>query len=384
MKKPSLIILSIITLFCLTACGKDTKPQAVINNTAGECKQSVFANAMGNMAVGETGYYTLEGLGKYNYITYISKDSAKSTYLCGKPECSHVDDSGWHGLETCNAYIGRAMPLSITYYNGYVYVLRYDEKTYNVTLVRISADGSVHEDVMVVGQSPDCASYYQYVFADDNTVFMVYNSPDYTSETHTMSLDKLDLNKKEKISVCTYTGEGADINNLKILNNNLFYRRTISTDGQKSYELVQYDIQTGAVNPIEQGNIISYTIADNGMIFLYMAEDAMYSLDLATMKSVKIRDCDDDTMYVMLAYDGKYLYLDNILNRGYHDKNSEHRIFVCDTEGNTINTVKAGIDCLSVSDPDYMFAQDASGGMMYWQYIKKENIKDAAEWSRIE
>lgn len=384
MKKYILISLLVIIL-SLTACTGQTNQQTAVSNTSEKCPQSVLANSSSNIAVGETGYYTLNGMAQGKYLSYISKSGAKSTYLCSKPECRHMDDSGYFAVETCNAYVGEAVPQSIVYHNGYVYVLEYNERTYNVTLVRISQDGSVHEKIMEVGQAPSCSSYYEYAFADDNTIFMVYNAPDNTGEVRSVSLDKIDLSKKEKTPVYTYNEEGAIINYIKILNNDIFFKQSKKADDKSSYGLMMYDMQSGKVSTLLEGNIISYTIVNDGKIFYYIAEDGMYSLDLNTMQSQKIRECDEETMYVMLAFDGTYLYLDNMLNKFFYSKSSEHRIFVCDLEGNNVNTVPTGIECISVSDSDYMFRQESSGVEgTYWMYIKKSDIKNAHSWNKVE
>lgn len=382
MKKYMFTIVSIIITLSLSACGKESKHQTD-SNTAVKCPQSVYTSSSSDIASGETGYYVLEGLSHDKYLSYISKNNMKETYLCSKPECSHVDDSGLFGVNTCNAYVGNALPKSVVYHNGYVYVLEYDEKTYDVTLVKISADGSVHENVMIVGQSPESASYYDYVFVDDNTVFMVYNAPDSNDESHMVSLDKIDLTKKEKTSVYKYTETGASILNLKVLNNNIFFRQAKRSKDTGIYGLMRYDTKTGQVDTLLEGNIISYTIGDNGQIFYYMAEDALYSLDLETKQSAKLRECDDETMYAALACDGTYLYLDNMLNRFFHNKNSEHQTFVCDLSGNIVNTIPMEVAGIEVSDSDYILTQESSKEGSYWVYIQKSSIKDAKEWRKV-
>ncbi len=386
MKKKLFFISLLIGIVTLSACGKEKDNHVTfINETTGECQQSALTSGSNcRLAIGPEGYYSLKGSPIGGYLTYISKSSAKETYLCSKPECSHVDESGFNGLETCNAYIGSVMPMSITYHNGFVYLLEYNRNTFDVTLVKISADGSVHEDIMVVGESPDQASYYRYVFANDETVYMVYDAPVYTGEERTISLDKIDLNKKEKTSVYTYTGTGASIAFLKALDNNIFFTKVDKREDNYFYHLMRYDTEKNEAYTVLEENICSYTLAKNGLLFYYIPKEGLYRCDLQTMKTKQIRKCDEESMYVSLAYDGTYLYLDNMNNRFYYNEGSKHQVFVCDVEGNLVNSILMEVQFLELSDKDYMFTEMFSNEGPYWSYIKKTDITDpSVTWSKV-
>lgn len=385
MKKRVCSIIMCICLLLLSACGAE-KTGAPVDNAVGQCEQSVYVYGGSEFAIAPEGYYCVRGYTDNKYLTYISKDSAKQTYLCSKPECSHVtDERGVHGIKTCDAYVGSTLPCSIAYHNGSVYVLRYDRATYDVTLVKISADGSVHEDIMVVGQCEEQASYYSYVFVDDETIFMVYNPGDYTGEERTINLEKIVLNRKEKTTVYQYTTQGAHILDLKVLGDQVFFTQVQHPEKKYIYQLMRYDTKEDRTETVLKEHIDSYTLGDHGELYYFIARDGLYRCDLQTMDSKKIRACDEETMYVKLAYDGTYLYLDNIDNQYDYSEESEHTIFVCDLEGNLVNAIRGGAWYLELTDPSYMFVLYYSEKGSGWSYIKKSEITNpSVTWTRIE
>lgn len=370
------------------ACGKEKNTGILKESAAGHCAQSAFVNSNSDLAIAPEGYYSMDGLGNDMYLTYISKNSAKQAFLCSKPECAHVDErTGLHGLETCNAYIGCVLPRSIVYYSGSVYVLRYDEETYDVMLVKISADGSVHEDVMVVGQSAENASCYSYVFVDASTILMVYNALDYTGEERTVHLEKIDLNKKEKTTVYMYTDAGASITYLKVLNDHVFFTQVQRQEDNYIYQLMNYDIKENKVDTVLKDSIFSYTLGGNGLLYYFISKDGLYQCDLQTMKSEKIRACDEETMYVNLACDGTYLYMDNLANRLFYNEDSQDKIFVCDLEGKLQSSVLSAFRGMSLelSDENYMLMRSFSDKGPYWAYIKRTDITDlAVTWRAVD
>ncbi len=349
-----------------------------------QCEQSVYINENSNLAVGPDGYYSLD-LMSSKYLTYIDKASARETYLCSRPDCPHVDESGYHILETCDAYVGSAVARSIVYHNGYVYVLKYDPESYNVTLVKISADGSVHEDLMVVGQAPDQGSYYQYVFLDDDTIVMTYKPTNDSAEESMASLERIDLNRKEKTAVYTYTGKGASLGYLKVVGQEVFFIQMTKLEDDDVCQLMKWNAMDGQVQTVLDKNMVFYTIASDGKLFYYMPREGLYRYNLNTREDKLVRECDEDTMYALLACDGNYVYLDNFHNRFYYDEQSGHNLYVCDLDGNTVNTIPMAIDYLELTDQHYLFTRSfVDGKLPGWAYIRKEDITDPnVTWSIV-
>ena len=365
----------------LSACGRKNSTGDITGDITAECEQSALFNSNSGLTIAPEGYYILNSLGNM-YLTYISRNNAAETYLCGKPECRHMD--GFFCIETCNAYVGCVLPYSVVYHDGYVYVLKYDTETFDVTLSRISADGSVHEDIMVVGQAPSQGSFYSYVFLNDNSILMVYNPPDFTGEERMVSLDRIDLEKKEKISVYAYTEAGASISCLKVLQGQVFFLQVKKQDGNYIYELMKYDEANGQTGVVIEDNVSSYTLTETGYLFYHVPMDGVYRCDLQTMKTEMIRKCDEETMYVQLAYDGTYLYLENFENNYYYSEDSQHQIFVCNLEGETVNVIPGGMLFTEISDKDYMMTFSFSSEGPCWEYIRKTDIMNSGvTWSAV-
>ena len=378
-----LLIIVFILMLTLTSCGSELTTDGQ-GDKGDYCKQSVFISGTSNLAVAPGGYYYLDTRNKNGFLTYISKKNAKETYLCNKPECSHIDKEVRSVVENCNAYVGTVLPRSVVYYEGYVYVLQYNADTYDVTLVRISEDGSVHEELMKVGQAPEQASYYSYVFGDKSTIYMVYNAPDYTGEELSVSLEKIDLNKKEKSVIYTHRGHGASLAYLKVQDDMVFFTQVDKGDKGYLHQLMKYDPDKKQVENVIDVHINTYTFAKEGQLFVGITGEGVFKYDWQNDELVLFRKSDEKTMYVSLAIDGEYLYLDNMQNRFYNNDN-EHRVYVYDLEGNLVNEVLGGILYTEVCDYDYMFTTAHNGNGEYWTYIKKEDLRNAdVTWSAVE
>lgn len=166
-----------------------------------------FFNRTSSLAVSSNGYYSLNHQAVGAYLSFINKEDRSETYLCSKPDCSHTNaEFPYFILESCDAYIGEAVLGSIVCFHNNIYVLAYDSETFEVWLVKISQEGSRHETLMTVGQMPSNGSYFRYVFADDNTIYMSYYDPEPAGKERTVSLVKIDLRTKERSSVYTYGG----------------------------------------------------------------------------------------------------------------------------------------------------------------------------------
>lgn len=381
------VVMLISIILSLVACGAEDNETMKGERSANFSEQSIyFGHGGSSLVAAPEGYYSLNGQVNKMYLSYVSKDSAKEIYLCSKPECAHVEDEfALQGVETCNAFVGTVLPWSIAYYDGYVYVLKYNAANFEVTLARISRDGNVHEDVMVVGQAPNQGSYYKYVFLDNNTMLMTYNPPDYTGESRTISVEKVDLVKKEKILLYSYEEDGAYISNLKLYNGELFFVQSAKRGEGHIYELMKCDVLTGKTEAVIKENVLSYTIAKGEIMYYAVPMEGVYSYDLRNKKSKLIRASDEASMYVSLAYDGKYLYLDNISNKTYYEEDCEHSIFVCDTNGKDINVIPGGQSVTDLSDENYLFQMQFIRNVgNRWAYIRKENVTDPnVQWETV-
>lgn len=384
MRKIKHSIFILLSILLLTSCEKKDELKNGQEQISQECEQSAFVNGTYKIAISPEGYYKLNGFSK-QYLSFIDKRSQNETYLCSKPECTHMDNIGYEPINTCNAYIGSVLPGSIAYHNEYVYVLEYDEITYQVYLVKISKDGSIHEKIMEVGTSPEQASYYSYVFGENSEIYMVYNAPDYTGEERSVSLEKINLNTREKTTVYTYTGKGACIAYLKVWDGSVYFTQVDKIDNRYIYHLMKYNMDDNLVEQVLDESINSYTLTENGKLIYFIFGDGIYICDLQTMEIKQIQKCNEEVMYVSLMYNGTYLVVDNLLNQYYYNEDSEHKLFVYDLEGKLINTISATGVYVELSDKNYIFAESWGEEGEIWKYIQFEDImKKDVIWKTIE
>ena len=88
-------------------------------------------------------------------------------------------------------------------------------------------------------------------------------------------------------------------------------------------------------------------------------------------------------MYVSLAWDGTYLYLDNVETRVFYNGETERKVFVCTLEGETVNEIGASADYVDLTDGEYMIMRMfVQGEGVFWSYIKSSDITDPnVEWT---
>lgn len=351
-------------------------------------EQSIYFHAQRDIAAGSEGYYCLNGITS-KYLTYISKDGAEETYLCNKPGCSHISEKYYGCLETCNAYAGFVPACPLVYHDGYLYMLS-EDGSQNVSLVRISGDGSIHENIMVIGQiKSNNYDNYNYVFLDDNTLLMSYNSG-VSAAGGTMQqsfLYTIDIEKKEMTEVYSHMGKDLRIRDLRVVNKNCFFLMSEESGLKEDnyYWLMDYDAGTKETVKVLDVLIDAYVPADNGQLFYSVYEDGVYKYNVQTKEAKRIWECSDDTASVSLAYDGTYLYMDNfnaymkkqLLGVVTGDDSARCRLIVCTPDGNEVNTIYGHEARMKLSDGDYILWNTyvpEKGDT--WFYIKKSDIAE--------
>lgn len=386
MRKYRLFFSLLMFCFLLCSCGKQESKTVTDNSLLPNliCKESRYFGNNQIIVPLKEGYYALST--HYNYLTYINNFGAQ-TILCNKPECQHFSSNrNDFPVESCNATVS-ALPYSISAYGEYVYVLEYND--HEVSLVRISNDGSEHKRIMAVGNAPDEGSYFSYLFTNPDTVYLIYNEPDYRGEERTVNLNKIDLAKKEITSVYQYTCKGAYLSYMKSWNNKLYFMKVQEEKNAGSNlqgRLMEYDLVSGETREVLDDNVFSYTVTDTGDIYYYIAGDGLYLLSAGEMKGKKIRESTEETTFVRLAYDGCYLYMENFENQFYiGDAPKQHFIYVCDQNGKLLNSIKGGPLMADMVSENMILALGRTELGLKWNYIDKESILDAnTKWRLIE
>lgn len=273
----------------------------------------------------ENGYYYMG-----RYILYMDKETKESIYLCGRPDCTHSDAN-------CDAYVGTVLPSSLCYAEGYLYVLGYDKLTYEVSLIRISPDGSEHEDLGRIGVSDEQASTYEY-FIVGNYMYYVYKmytlKPDNVYEIKRVSLDTME---EETLYAC----EGAIFYQMILWGDKLYFmQRSTAVDensGIGETKLMSLDINTLETEEYVGGSIFSYTVDYvNNRLYYQVLWDGIYEYSLSEGDSRKLVSYEEGTESLYLVFDGEYIYGDNSYTSFKLNKGVPYQLYVYDTEGKPV------------------------------------------------
>ena len=409
--KRRMIPMILSLLIALSACGSrgsapaDAAREGEKDSTGLVCPQSVYFMGHRDFGLAPDGCYAGYNdkgghLESRSFLTYIDRETGEEIYLCGKPECSHVDENG-DILESCDAFVDDIVLMSVSYYDGYVYFLKYDEVSYDVTLARVSQDGSVHEDLFVVGQDENGGSHFDYLI-DGKYLYLVHDDPDIIRlwqdgvQGLSINLEKIDLTTGERTVVYTNTGDMARIGNLKLVGDRLYflqYSKEIIEGGVDSYHLMCYNTTTGETEMVMEDEVYSYTIVGEDTIYYNIPTDGVYRYQISTGERSLVRKADEESGYLFMAYDGKYLYLDNdnsyAIDKFFGDgEGCELKIFVCTLEGELVQVIPEckGQIFTQMSDGEMVCTKSFRVGMGERSfYLRTENLQEETpEWHLAE
>ncbi len=380
-RKIMLLLISSLVFLALSSCGKQNTVIPVDNDPLKNevCKESRYFNPNTEIVALNGGYYATN----LHHLEFIGKDGSV-TLLCARPDCSHYrNSSNLVVSEDCDSFV-LCMPCSVVASDNYVYILEYDDP--DVYLVRISRDGSEHKRVMKVGSAPDMTSYFCYLFSDANTAYMVYNDPDSSRNGTTNSLDKLDILNGKSESVYNCKSTESEIYYLKFWKGKVYFLETYKTGDEYYRSLMAYDTESGETRDVLGKDVYSYTIADDGSIYYYIAGDGLYFRSADGKTEKKLRDSDSHSNIVDIAYDGTYIYMDNLGNRFFEgasdDEKNYHFIYVLSLNGELLNTLKAGHETAGIVDEETIYILDVWEDSLRWLYITGEDLLDPeATWT---
>lgn len=308
MKRLRILIMLLIVISTLTACGKNNNEPISVNSYS---NKDGFINFSSDIAESEKGYYILSGSIGDRFITYVDKKSGKSTVLCSNINCTHTME---RVPSDCDSYVGLVLPESLNYYNGYIYYIGYEAETYKCSLNRILSDGTEHEKVCELGVAPDISNaYYSYVVTDS---YIFYSeSIGVSSEKNTATLKKYSFANKSADIIYSYQDNSAKIFDLKMCEDNIYFRQV--GDGQLlATDLYEFSLSNNKKNKIAE-NVCSYTLKQNEKLAYWKVYDGIYERILATEDEEKIFNSDEDTMLGFIASSGDEYYIYNISNKKY-------------------------------------------------------------------
>lgn len=173
MKKLLSILLAGAMMFSLAACGDNgtgggklppvqTGDGSMLSTDFQQYMNTLDCFDVGTACETETGWYFQYG----GRLYYIDKESMKTTVLCGKPDCKHLEDL------TCNALINTT---SINFYDGKIYFPNADfSKTGVSTLFSIDTDGTNRKEIQALEQQRQAWSYSGSTVVHRRNVYFSY------------------------------------------------------------------------------------------------------------------------------------------------------------------------------------------------------------------
>ena len=349
------IIYLLLSLLLLTGCNKNnnnthkpiTEPTTnTITNefvpmigTSDSCQGNEYVGLYSSITEGEDGIYYYNHF--KNAVYYMQNGSDEIIHLCGKPDCEHYDKK-YNTLEICNSYFKDVINASLKYYNGKLYLLSYNEATYEVILWQMEPDGSERKQLSVIETSPkielDDSNTYTYVM-QDNYMYIVSNNMD----DNYSCIYKININTGEKTNLLT--GDH-DLQYFRIkLYNNLFYRQTIENNGKITFAICRYDLSENKeyilVAESEKTIASSYSINTSKNELLYwVCEEGLYSYSLSTGETNLVKQAQANKFEYQVACNGKYILLDNIYTYAYTGSyDFERKIEILDLDYNIISEI---------------------------------------------
>ena len=321
-KKLFAIILIFIININVTACSVSEKKVDNLNynNTNITEKNGIFMLGS-EVAESDDGYYFCAKTKKPSefFIAYLDKRTNETMPLCSQINCSHslenVD-------EDCDAYIdGEVILGSLFYYDGFLYYINRNTTNYMCSLCRISSDGSEHEWICDLVETPDNSNgYFSYVVYED----YVYCSTSVVNmdNNNTAIIEKINLVDKSKETIYSYTAKETEIEELSFYDNKLVFRLSENYDSLTS-DLYYYDLNKKECKKIDD-DVCSYIYVDNNLIY-WVCNDGIYESSFDGNKK-KIYEITDNTRLGSLVYNGQNIYALNLYD------NTTENIFIARLE----------------------------------------------------
>ena len=369
MKKIILIIITVVTMLGISACGDKQSNQSTVTDDYRYSSYTYDDNApqyymAGSAAASETGYYYIDGAPVINnsnmYIYYYDMIKDMTIPLCSKVDCDHRTDE-------CEAYISQNICVGskIWYHNERLYMIeKTEEKDILVSYDKTMRDKKEEKTLSINGLSVNKNSknacitngklYYE--LSGDNSLFICAVSLNSDEQAYVVKEYVSEYNYYERVSL--YPIED------KIYVN---WLSGVSADKSLNY-IEQIDISTDKVSRLcdmnEKYPEISSTIINwnsetyfdkDGNLYFTCVDKDNYMVKKLNISTGDIKDLyvqelqhEKDYGYVHLKnYDGNYIYIYKGVNLmalsgkplDEQFKKYDNYIYILDTDGNIKDTV---------------------------------------------
>lgn len=369
MKKIILIIITVVTMLGISACGDKQSNQSTVTDDYRYSSYTYDDNApqyymAGSAAASETGYYYIDGAPVINnsnmYIYYYDMIKDMTIPLCSKVDCDHRTDE-------CEAYISQNICVGskIWYHNERLYMIeKTEEKDILVSYDKTMRDKKEEKTLSINGLSVNKNSknacitngklYYE--LSGDNSLFICAVS---------LNLDEQAYVVKEYVSEYNYYERVS----LYPIEDKIYVNWLSGVSADKSlYYIEQIDISTDKVSRLcdmnEKYPEISSTIINwnsetyfdkDGNLYFTCVDKDNYMVKKLNISTGDIKDLyvqelqhEKDYGYVHLKnYDGNYIYIYKGVNLmalsgkplDEQFKKYDNYIYILDTDGNIKDTV---------------------------------------------
>lgn len=369
MKKIILIIITVVTMLGISACGDKQSNQSTVTDDYRYSSYTYDDNApqyymAGSAAASETGYYYIDGAPVINnsnmYIYYYDMIKDMTIPLCSKVDCDHRTDE-------CEAYISQNICVGskIWYHNERLYMIeKTEEKDILVSYDKTMRDKKEEKTLSINGLSVNKNSknacitngklYYE--LSGDNSLFIcavslnsdeqAYVVKEYVSEYN--YYERVSLYPiEDKIYVNWLSGVSAD--------KSLYYIEQIDISTDKVSRLCDMNEKYPEISStIINWNSETYFDKDGNLYFTCVDKDnyMVKKLNISTgdIKNLYVQELqhEKDYGYVHLKnYDGNYIYIYKGVNLmalsgkplDEQFKKYDNYIYILDTDGNIKDTV---------------------------------------------
>lgn len=369
MKKIILIIITVVTMLGISACGDKQSNQSTVTDDYRYSSYTYDDNApqyymAGSAAASETGYYYIDGAPVINnsnmYIYYYDMIKDMTIPLCSKVDCDNRTDE-------CEAYISQNICVGskIWYHNERLYMIeKTEEKDILVSYDKTMRDKKEEKTLSINGLSVNKNSknacitngklYYE--LSGDNSLFIcavslnsdeqAYVVKEYVSEYN--YYERVSLYPiEDKIYVNWLSGVSAD--------KSLYYIEQIDISTDKVSRLCDMNEKYPEISStIINWNSETYFDKDGNLYFTCVDKDnyMVKKLNISTgdIKDLYVQELqhEKDYGYVHLKnYDGNYIYIYKGVNLmalsgkplDEQFKKYDNYIYILDTDGNIKDTV---------------------------------------------
>ena len=369
MKKIILIIITVVTMLGISACGDKQSNQSTVTDDYRYSSYTYDDNApqyymAGSAAASVTGYYYIDGAPVINnsnmYIYYYDMIKDMTIPLCSKVDCDHRTDE-------CEAYISQNICVGskIWYHNERLYMIeKTEEKDILVSYDKTMRDKKEEKTLSINGLSVNKNSknacitngklYYE--LSGDNSLFIcavslnsdeqAYVVKEYVSEYN--YYERVSLYPiEDKIYVNWLSGVSAD--------KSLYYIEQIDISTDKVSRLCDMNEKYPEISStIINWNSETYFDKDGNLYFTCVDKDnyMVKKLNISTgdIKDLYVQELqhEKDYGYVHLKnYDGNYIYIYKGVNLmalsgkplDEQFKKYDNYIYILDTDGNIKDTV---------------------------------------------